>query len=207
MAAELGPTPCNIKQSARVAFEDDDSKLQEIAETWRGLATSRNFTVENLTEFIRSGPEPGRNRAALREEDKETNNNEVNIDADQFDSGRESVAEKRIDLEIGKEFTFRVIILQIIDISKEYDDVFCQFNFLHKHDEAFSTEQIKNTGKGPPPGFYRIQNISVLVSKAFLDYLQLHPIRFEVYGHFQQHPLHKESKDSRDFIPRQPASQ
>lgn len=33
-------------------------------------------------------------------------------------------------------------------------------SFLHRHDEAFSTEPIKNTGKGPPLGFYHVQNVS-----------------------------------------------
>ena len=33
-------------------------------------------------------------------------------------------------------------------------------SFLHRHDEAFSTEPLKNTGKGPPLGFYHVQNVS-----------------------------------------------
>lgn len=36
---------------------------------------------------------------------------------------------------------------------------FC-FSFLHRHDEAFSTEPVKNTGKGAPLGFYHVQNVS-----------------------------------------------
>lgn len=200
--AELASsTTCvNIKQSAKITFEDDDQSLETITEDWRNHAYSRNFVVDNLTEFIKHSTTAQQNHNL-----NATENDDYAVDSDQIDSGRESLPEKRIDLEIGKEFTFRVIILQIIDISKEYDDVFCQFNFLHKHDEAFSTEQIKNTGKGPPPGFYRIQNITVTITKAFIDYIQLLPIMFEVFGHYQQHPLHKESKDSRDFIPCQPS--
>lgn len=34
------------------------------------------------------------------------------------------------------------------------------FSFLHRHDEAFSTEPVKNTGKGTPLGFYHVQNVS-----------------------------------------------
>lgn len=34
-------------------------------------------------------------------------------------------------------------------------------SFLHRHDEAFSTEPLKNTGKGAPLGFYHVQNVSV----------------------------------------------
>lgn len=97
----------------------------------------------------------------------------------------------------------------------------CRFDarsFLHRHDEAFSTEPVKNTGKGNPPGFYHLQNVSyiskslslykrmvtlfklstlqitVTVTKSFVDYLKSQPIVFEVFGHYQQHPLHKDAK-------------
>lgn len=33
-------------------------------------------------------------------------------------------------LHIGKEFTFRVTVLQAINISKEYADIFCQFKYV-----------------------------------------------------------------------------
>jgi antibiotic biosynthesis monooxygenase (ABM) superfamily enzyme len=36
------------------------------------------------------------------------------------------------------------------------------YSFLHRHDEAFSTEPVKNTGKGPPLGFYHVQNVSLV---------------------------------------------
>lgn len=35
-------------------------------------------------------------------------------------------------------------------------------SFIHRHDEAFSTEPLKNTGRGPPLGFYHVQNVSTL---------------------------------------------
>ncbi|XP_046405609.1 kinesin-like protein unc-104 isoform X2 [Ischnura elegans] len=105
---------------------------------------------------------------------------------------------------IGKEFTFRVTVLQAVGISTEYADIFCQFNFLHRHDEAFSTEPVKNTGKGTPLGFYHVQNITVTVTKSFLDYLKSQPIVFEVFGHYQQHPLHKDAKQEGGQYVRQP---
>uniref|UniRef100_A0A7N6BSR0 plus-end-directed kinesin ATPase n=1 Tax=Anabas testudineus TaxID=64144 RepID=A0A7N6BSR0_ANATE len=61
---------------------------------------------------------------------------------------------------VGSIFTFRVTVLQASGIPPEYADIFCQFNFLHRHDEAFSTEPLKNTGKGAPLGFYHVQNVS-----------------------------------------------
>ncbi|XP_078695778.1 kinesin-like protein KIF1A isoform X28 [Branchiostoma floridae x Branchiostoma belcheri] len=98
-------------------------------------------------------------------------------------------------LKLGSTFTFRVTLLQASGIPPEYADVFCQFNFLHRHDEAFSTEPLKNTGKGPPLGFYHVQNISVVVTKSFIEYIRSQPLVFEVFGHYQQHPLHMQAKE------------
>uniref|UniRef100_A0A8C1X7X2 plus-end-directed kinesin ATPase n=1 Tax=Cyprinus carpio TaxID=7962 RepID=A0A8C1X7X2_CYPCA len=82
-------------------------------------------------------------------------------------------------LNIGSNFTFRVTVLQASSISAEYADIFCQFNFIHRHDEAFSTEPLKNTGRGPPLGFYHVQNITVEVTKSFVEYIKSQPIVFE----------------------------
>ncbi|XP_062397701.1 kinesin-like protein KIF1B isoform X4 [Sardina pilchardus] len=98
-------------------------------------------------------------------------------------------------LEVGSIFTFRVTVLQASGILPEYADIFCQFNFLHRHDEAFSTEPLKNTGKGTPLGFYHVQNVSVEVTESFIEYIKTKPIVFEVFGHYQQHPLHFHGQD------------
>ncbi|XP_076734404.1 kinesin-like protein KIF1B isoform X12 [Maylandia zebra] len=98
-------------------------------------------------------------------------------------------------LEVGSVFTFRVTVLQASGILPEYADIFCQFNFLHRHDEAFSTEPLKNTGKGAPLGFYHVQNISVEVTESFIEYIKSKPVVFEVFGHYQQHPLHLHGQD------------
>ncbi|XP_033484683.1 kinesin-like protein KIF1B isoform X6 [Epinephelus lanceolatus] len=98
-------------------------------------------------------------------------------------------------LEVGSIFTFRVTVLQANGIPPEYADIFCQFNFLHRHDEAFSTEPLKNTGKGAPLGFYHVQNVSVEVTESFIEYIKSKPIVFEVFGHYQQHPLHLHGQD------------
>ncbi|VDK42015.1 unnamed protein product [Gongylonema pulchrum] len=47
------------------------------------------------------------------------------------------------------EYYFRITVIEASGISEQYGDVFCQFNFLHRHDEAFSTEPMKNTSKTP----------------------------------------------------------
>ncbi|XP_034736292.1 kinesin-like protein KIF1A isoform X23 [Etheostoma cragini] len=98
-------------------------------------------------------------------------------------------------LKIGNVFTFRVTVLQASSISAEYADIFCQFNFIHRHDEAFSTEPLKNTGRGPPLGFYHVQNIAVEVTKSFVEYIKTQPIVFEVFGHYQKQPFIPLCKD------------
>uniref|UniRef100_A0AAZ3PRY2 plus-end-directed kinesin ATPase n=1 Tax=Oncorhynchus tshawytscha TaxID=74940 RepID=A0AAZ3PRY2_ONCTS len=98
-------------------------------------------------------------------------------------------------LRIGSIFTFRVTVLQASSISAEYADIFCQFNFIHCHDEAFSTEPLKNTGRGPPLGFYHVQNIAVEVTKSFVDYIKTQPMVFEVFGHYQKQPFPALCKD------------
>ncbi|XP_072282965.1 kinesin-like protein KIF1B isoform X12 [Pyxicephalus adspersus] len=105
-------------------------------------------------------------------------------------------------LKIGSVFTFRVTVLQANGIPPEYADIFCQFNFLHRHDEAFSTEPLKNNGRGNPLGFYHVQNIAVEVTESFTEYIKTKPIVFEVFGHYQQHPLHLQGQD---LSPAQPS--
>ncbi|XP_030768697.1 kinesin-like protein KIF1B isoform X3 [Rhinopithecus roxellana] len=98
-------------------------------------------------------------------------------------------------LKLGSAFTFRVTVLQASGILPEYADIFCQFNFLHRHDEAFSTEPLKNNGRGSPLGFYHVQNIAVEITESFVDYIKTKPIVFEVFGHYQQHPLHLQGQE------------
>ncbi|XP_006566340.1 kinesin-like protein unc-104 isoform X9 [Apis mellifera] len=181
-----------VRQSARISFEDDlfgNNQKQN----------KRNILLTQTLE---------KNRQILLHEERvvEGHNEQKEIkdedDIGDADSGRgdSSVSSdmKEEDLpdhlQLGSEFTFRVTVLQAMGISTEYADIFCQFNFLHRHDEAFSTEPVKNTGKGNSPGFYHVQNITVTVTKSFLEYLKTQPIVFEVFGHYQQHPLHKDAK-------------
>lgn len=61
---------------------------------------------------------------------------------------------------LGVEYRFRVTVLEASQISSDYADIFCQFNFLHQQEEAYSTEPLKNQGKpGPPLGFFHVQNV------------------------------------------------
>ncbi|TMS40160.1 hypothetical protein L596_006576 [Steinernema carpocapsae] len=87
----------------------------------------------------------------------------------------------------GEDYCFRVTVIQAIDVSEQYTDVFCQFNFLHRHDEAFSTEPAKNSQKHPLL-FNHIQDLYISVNKTFIHYLHHFPIIFEVFGHYQPQP-------------------
>lgn len=154
----------SISQFARIDFNDDDDVLQDILVRERALSDA-----EELVEREAENGKIIKRKNTLKE---------------MFNSS---------SLMVGQEFIFRVSILQLTGLSKDYADVFCQFNFRHRHDEAFSTESVKNSFKNRAAGFYREQNIIVCVTKSFLEYLQTQPLIFELYGHYQQHPLHREA--------------
>ncbi|XP_023288977.1 kinesin-like protein unc-104 isoform X14 [Orussus abietinus] len=187
-----------VRQSARISFEDDLFGGQRQSK-WNTLLTQNLEKSQQILQEERV--------VEGQTEGKDLKDDEEVGDAD---SGRgdSSVASDMKEEELpdhlqpGHEFTFRVTVLQAMGIATEYADIFCQFNFLHRHDEAFSTEPVKNTGKGNSPGFYHVQNITVTVTKSFLEYLKTQPIVFEVFGHYQQHPLHKDAK--LDYSVRQP---
>ena len=168
------------KQNVKIAFDEDDKALADAYRLWNERTEQHSYRIKDLTSFI------AKHEGELTSIDQFNNNysSEPRIGSSEIKS-----------IVPGQEFTFRIIILQVIGIAKEYRDVFCQFNFLHRFDEAFSTEPIKNTGSGPAPGFFRIQNVSVTVTQSFIQYLRTQPILFEVFGHYQQHPLDREAKD------------
>ncbi|KAL1440719.1 hypothetical protein MTO96_009266 [Rhipicephalus appendiculatus] len=190
-------TDCStgVRQSARISFNDelfDTTKKDHCIESGSPCLEKAPCCEERIVE----GEEQQQQGSLQQEEcsrleaykqDGE-NNNILPLSQEE-----EKLPEH---LQIGKEFTFRVTVLQAIGISKEYADIFSQFNFLHRHDEAFSTEPLKNTVKGPPPGFFHVQNITVTVTQSFVNYLRSRPIVFEVFGHYQQHPLHRDSRDA-----------
>ncbi|GAU97044.1 hypothetical protein RvY_08405-2 [Ramazzottius varieornatus] len=160
-----------VRQSARIRFSESD------------------VVIEKKTSLLSNGPS-------------------LELEEDVFDqhAGAQpangpkvtSNSSTRSHLAIGKDFTMRVTILQAYGISSEYSDVFCQFNFMQRCDESFSTESVKNligpNGDGPLC-FYHVQNISVSVTKAFIEYISTKPLLFEIFGHChdQQALLNKQS--------------
>ncbi|XP_074107653.1 kinesin family member unc-104 isoform X5 [Cotesia typhae] len=181
-----------VRQSARISFKDDLFGSNNQRHGKRAALTNMEKSQQMimLEERVVEGQTDGKENIKDEEEvcDGDSGRGDSSVASDMKEE------ELPDHLQPGVEFTFRVTVLQAMGISTEYADIFCQFNFLHRHDEAFSTEPVKNTGKGNPPGFYHVQNITVTVTKSFLDYLKSQPIVFEVFGHYQQHPLHKDAK-------------
>ncbi|KAM7343211.1 kinesin family member unc-104 isoform 9-T11 [Cochliomyia hominivorax] len=174
-----------VKQSARLIFNEDDAKPK-----YRALNEK-----DDVQRYIDNG---GLDTKLEELGDADSGRG---IDSNSASECQEAQDEPGEHLQIGKEFTFRVTVLQATGIGAEYADIFCQFNFLHRHEEAFSTEPVKNSA-GDRLGFYHVQNITVPVTKSFIEYLKTQPIMFKVFGHYQTHPLHKDAKQ--EFVSRPP---
>ncbi|XP_041126307.1 kinesin-like protein KIF1A isoform X24 [Polyodon spathula] len=185
-----------VRQSgtAKISFEDQQFEKYQTASCTVGMSHS-----ETSQEELRIVEGEGQSSDLGLSAD-EVNNNTCEASPEEPDSllklSTETQAEESLEhLKIGSIFTFRVTVLQASSISAEYADIFCQFNFIHRHDEAFSTEPLKNTGRGPPLGFYHVQNIAVEVTKSFVEYIKTQPIVFEVFGHYQRQPFPPLCKD------------
>ncbi|XP_067423487.1 kinesin-like protein KIF1B isoform X1 [Emydura macquarii macquarii] len=196
-----------IRQSgtAKISFDDEyfkKSDFSSVAMTRSGLSLEELRIVEGQ----------GQSSEVLTPPEEINRMNDLELKSGTLLDGKmvmEGFTEEVGDhLKLGSVFTFRVTVLQASGILPEYADIFCQFNFLHRHDEAFSTEPLKNNGRGSPLGFYHVQNIAVEVTESFVEYIKAKPIVFEVFGHYQQHPLHLQGQDlnsppqpSRRFFP------
>ncbi|XP_051482181.1 kinesin-like protein KIF1A isoform X20 [Apus apus] len=188
-----------VRQSGMAKISFDDQYFEKFqSESCPAVGMSRSGTsqeelriVEGQGQASDTGPsadEVNNNTCAVTQED-------LLLDSPEKTSPDGPLETALDHLKLGSIFTFRVTVLQASSISAEYADIFCQFNFIHRHDEAFSTEPLKNTGRGPPLGFYHVQNIAVEVTKSFIEYIKSQPIVFEVFGHYQQHPFPPLCKD------------
>ncbi|KAM6920964.1 kinesin-like protein KIF1A isoform 1-T1 [Xenentodon cancila] len=185
-----------VRQSgtAKISFEDQQYEKFQSESCTVGL--SRTGVSQEELRIVEG---EGQN-AEMGPSADEVNNNTCASGSDELENPLKACLDGALDatlehLRIGNIFTFRVTVLQASSISAEYADIFCQFNFIHRHDEAFSTEPLKNTGRGPPLGFYHVQNIAVEVTKSFVDYIKTQPIVFEVFGHYQKQPFLPLCKD------------
>ncbi|XP_031758416.1 kinesin-like protein KIF1A isoform X6 [Xenopus tropicalis] len=200
-----------VRQSGTAKISFDDQHFQKFqAETCPGM--TRSGTSQEELRIVEGGQ--GQNPDSCPSADEVNNNTcAASLQSSLLDSPTKPPFDLSDTmghpLKLGSIFTFRVTVLQASSIPPEYADIFCQFNFIHRHDEAFSTEPLKNTGRGPPLGFYHVQNIAVEVTQSFVEYVKSQPIVFEVFGHYQQHPFPPLCKDvlsplrsSRRLLPR-----
>ncbi|XP_064522950.1 kinesin-like protein KIF1A isoform X9 [Pseudopipra pipra] len=188
-----------VRQSGTAKISFDDQHFEKFqSESCPSVGMSRSGTSQEELRIVE-----GQGQVSdLGPSADEVNNNTCAVTPEDLllDSPEKPVPDGPLEvaldhLKLGSIFTFRVTVLQASSISAEYADIFCQFNFIHRHDEAFSTEPLKNTGRGPPLGFYHVQNIAVEVTKSFIEYIKSQPIVFEVFGHYQQHPFPPLCKD------------
>ncbi|XP_037324666.2 kinesin-like protein KIF1A isoform X11 [Pungitius pungitius] len=178
-----------VRQSGTAKISFEDQQYEKFQSETCSVGLSRTGASQEELRFVEGegqNAEPGPSA-------DEVNNNTCAAGTDEVESPLKSQAgplDTTLEhLRVGNVFTFRVTVLQASSIPTEYADIFCQFNFIHRHDEAFSTEPLKNTGRGPPLGFYHVQNIAVEVTKSFVDYIKTQPIVFEVFGHYQKQPF------------------
>jgi len=203
---EMGSISFNIEKSAKIKFNENNSNLlrteREIDDTLEDILAVRSYPslrsqkydedcyeiIDNRRVFVRY-PNLEASVTTMPDYINDLTEKDEDDESVNFDSCDEYPNKH---LRLGSQFTFRVTILQAIDLPKYYSEVFCQYSFIHQPDEVFSTQPIKNTR--PPSGFFRVQNITVTtVTNAFINYLKYHPIVFEVFG--QDQPLLREVKD------------
>ncbi|XP_036176009.1 kinesin-like protein KIF1A isoform X20 [Myotis myotis] len=189
-----------VRQSGTAKISFDDQHFEKFqSESCPVVGMSRSGTSQEELRIV-EGQGQGADAGPSADEVNNNTCSAVPPESLLLDSPEKATLDGPLDaaldhLRLGSTFTFRVTVLQASSISAEYADIFCQFNFIHRHDEAFSTEPLKNTGRGPPLGFYHVQNIAVEVTKSFIEYIKSQPIVFEVFGHYQQHPFPPLCKD------------
>lgn len=104
-----------VKQSARILFDDDQkTKCNKVA-------------VHNDKEerFIEGKEENNKDKDELEIEDADSGRGDSSVSSEVHEAtNNDETAEHLL---IGKEFTFRVTVLQATGIGPEYADIFCQF--------------------------------------------------------------------------------
>ncbi|KAH7687831.1 Kinesin-like, partial [Aphelenchoides avenae] len=164
----------DVQGYLRVRVEPIDEDDKSLATGVRQSARL-NFRKEDfLKRYRQSKATQGRNGASSEGYASESD------PSDEFDSAFPQHIAK------DKEFSFRVTVIEVTGIPEEYTDVFCQFNFLHRHDEAFSTEPARGSTQSKALTFNHVQELRASANPAFVHYLQHFPLIFEVFGHFEK---------------------
>jgi kinesin family protein 1 len=166
------------------------------------IITTPPLTTES-SEKVEEGDHSDSNDDTLRRRQRSRGSSFIELDSIGSEGKRVPVLQGKFfeRLEISPELEnqellhFRVTILQAVGIPRDFTDIFVQFRFLNSSECTFSTHPLKNDGSEFALGYYHMQNISVPVNSAFLYYLRHYPLILEVFGHYQQHPLHSASTE------------
>lgn len=133
-----------VRQSGTAKISFDDQHFEKFqSESCPVVGMSRSGTSQEELRIV-EGQGQG---ADVGPSADEVNNNTCSAVPPEgllLDSSEKAALDGPLDtaldhLRLGSTFTFRVTVLQASSISAEYADIFCQFNFIHRHDEAFST--------------------------------------------------------------------
>jgi kinesin family protein 1 len=183
---ENGDYSSGVKQSARISFSERNREKSRVFSHYSDDGPQQQMK-EGEDEECRRVVEGHGHRGDEESSGLESSNQDDQQSMKTAENDESVLADH---LTVGRDFTFRITILHAVNIPMEYSDIFCQFHFVHHQDEAFSTEPIRNNsanrGNGAPLSFYHVQNITVKVTKTFVDYLRTQPLVLEVYGHLQQ---------------------
>lgn len=217
---EMGSISFNVEQSERIHFDDNDTNLHnienEIDDSLGDLPFIKPCPTLRTTYYndnSYSSPSDNSSRIFTHypnifEEITTVDERSYSLCEESSDESDEQYDDqvlcesrhlsKNTHLAENHQFTFRITVLQAIELPKIYSDVFCQCSFIHQSEPIFSTKPIKNTR--PPSGFFSVKNITVTVTNAFLNYLKYHPILFEVFGLNQCHPSLREVAHNFDLL-------
>uniref|UniRef100_A0A8C7QZU5 plus-end-directed kinesin ATPase n=1 Tax=Oncorhynchus mykiss TaxID=8022 RepID=A0A8C7QZU5_ONCMY len=163
-----------VRQSgtAKISFDDEYFKKNDFPST---VMTCSGLSLEEL-RFVEG---QGQSSEIITPSEEQNRINDMDLKLVQGNlvdpklSREEGLAGQ---LEVGSIFTFRVTVLQASGILPEYADIF-----------YLSSDQ--------PQATEHTHTISVEVTESFIEYIKTKPIVFEVFGHYQQHPLHLHGQD------------
>ncbi|KAI6211468.1 Kinesin-like protein KIF1B [Aphelenchoides besseyi] len=179
----------DVRGYLRVSVEPigSENKTPNGKQTGMKQSARLNFRKEDFLKRFK------RNQSAVgsRENGNQSSTLSEGYTSSEYDSGTEELdAEFPQHIKKDNEFSFRVTVIEAIDIPACYSDVFCQFNFLHRHDEAFSTEPVHQksatklkAGQSTILHFDHVQELRTNANAAFVHYLQHFPLIFELFGH------------------------
>lgn len=104
-----------VKQSARILFDEETNGTHKVPKI-RTIHDKDEKYIEGANDIMKL--------EELEQEDADSGRGDSSVASELHDSNEQEPGEH---LQPGKEFTFRVTVLQATGIAAEYADIFCQF--------------------------------------------------------------------------------